>query len=101
MTAIEKRGNRILEGMYIEYNNFDNEMELINCEKIGIKNINEIMNILAAETEGQVVYIERINNEHDITLFVRDEYNENYEYKIRRASNEYYELRAIEEGDVA
>ena len=95
MTAIEKRTNRIMQGMYIEYNNFDNEMKLVECDKIGIKEINEIMKIVAAETEGQVVYIERINNDHDITLFVRDEYNDNYEYKILRASKEYYELREV------
>jgi len=101
MTATEKRVNRILNGMYIKYNNFDNEMELVNCEKVEIDKINEVMSIVEAEKEGQVVYIERINNKHDITLFVRDEYNENYEYKIRRDSREYYELRKIEEGDVA
>lgn len=101
MTAIEKRGNRIIQGMYIEYNNFDNEMELVECEKVGVKEINDIMRIVGAETDGQVVCIERINNNHDITLFVRDEYNEDHGYKIRRASKNYYELRAIKEGDVA
>jgi len=100
MTATEKRVNRILNGMYIEYNNFNNKMELVECEKVGVKEINEIMSIVNAETEGQVVYVERINNDHDITLFVRDEYNNNYEYKIERSSLEYYELRATREGVV-
>ena len=101
MTATDKRVNRIMQGMYIKYHNYNNEMELVKCEKIGIKEVNEIMDIVDAKTKGQVVYIERINNDYDITLFVRDEYNENYEYKIRRASKEYYELRQVIEGDVA
>ena len=100
MTATDKRIDRILNGMYIEYNNFDNEMKLVQCEKVGIKEINEIMIIVSAETEGQVIYIEQINNDHDITLFIRDEYNNNYEYKIERSSLEYYELRATREGVV-
>ena len=101
MTATDKRVNRIMQGMYIKYHNYNNEMELVECEKIEIEEINEIMSIVGAETEGQVVYIERINNDYDITLFVRDEYNENYEYKIERASREYYELKQVIEGDVA
>ena len=101
MTATDKRVNRIMQGMYIKYHNYNNEMELVKCEKIGIKEVNEIMDVVDAETEGQVVYIEQINDSGSITLFVRDEHNENYEYQIWSASKEYYELQQVIEGDVA